>query len=188
MRVARGTLLRNLAGSIGVLCTVAGLAFGLPAVDRALPAQRPVGDGPYPVGGGVTVTPPPDARLDVTLTRPRDTRGTVVFLVGTVRYVIVVAPVRRLPRRRHPAAAATRSPPSAGTRSPARSSRTSTASGLSGVQGTYAAPGRGGRYLVFLAGDVAIEVTVAGSAPALRAALGAIEASARTITHRGGTP
>jgi len=187
MRVARGTLLRNLAGSIGVLCTVAGLAFGLPAVDRALPAQRPVGDGPYPVGGGVTVTPPPDARLDVTLTRPRDTRGTVVFLVGTVRYVIVVAPfdgsLADATQRLRDKITAVRGHEITGKEFP-----TTTASGLSGVQGTYAAPGRGGRYLVFLAGDVAIEVTVAGSAPALRAALGAIEASARTITHRGGTP
>ncbi|MEV4535411.1 hypothetical protein AB0J82_16430 [Asanoa sp. NPDC049518] len=185
MRVARGTLLRNLAGSIGVLSTVAGLAFGLPAIDRALPAARPVDSGPYLVGGGVTVTPPPGARLDVTLTRPRDTRGTAVFLVGTVRYVIVVAPfdgsladaTQRLRDK------ITRGHQITGKESPTR-----TATGLDGVQGTYAASGRGGRYLVFLAGDVAIEVTVAGSAPALRAALGAIEASTRTIAYRGGTP
>ena len=184
MRVARGTLLRNLAGSIGVLCTVAGLAFGLPALDRALPAQRPAGDGPYPVGGGVTVTPPPGARLDVTLTRPGDTRGTAVFLVGEVRYVVVVTPfdgslpeaterLRRKIKRGHEIT---------GKEMPVR-----TASGLDGVEGTYAAPGRAGRYLVFRAGDVAIEVTVAGSAPALRTALAAIEASTRTIAHRGGT-
>jgi hypothetical protein len=185
MRVARGTLLRNLAGSIGVLCTVAGLAFGLPALDRALPAQRPAGDGPYPVGGGVTVTPPPGARLDVTLTRPGDARGTVVFLTGAVRYVVVVTPfdgtlaeaTERLRRK----ITGVRGHEITGKEFPTR-----TASGLEGVQGTYAAPGRAGRYLVFRGGDVAIEVTVAGTAPALRAALGAIEASTRTIAHRGG--
>jgi hypothetical protein len=186
MRVARGTLLRNLAGSIGVLCTVAGLAFGLPALDRALPAQRPAGDGPYPVGGGVTVTPPPGARLDVTLTRPGDHRGTAVFLVGAVRYVVVVTPfdgsltdaTSRLRRK----ITGVRGHEITGKEAPL-----STASGLAGLQGTYAAPGRAGRYLVFRAGDVAIEVTAAGSAPALRAALDAVEASIRTIAYRGGT-
>ncbi|GIF74710.1 hypothetical protein [Asanoa siamensis] len=185
MRVARGTLLRNLAGSIGVLCTVAGLAFGLPALDNALPAQRPAGDGPYQVGGRVVVTPPPGARLDVTLTRPGDTRGTVVFVApGAVRYVIVVTPFKG-----SLAAAAERLKSKikrgheiTGTERPVR-----TAGGLEGLEGSYAAPGRAGRYLVFRAGDVAIEVTVAGSAPALRAALAAIEASTRTLAYRGGT-
>jgi hypothetical protein len=187
MRVAGSTLLRNLAGSIGVLCTVAGLAVGLPALDRALPAQRPIGNGTYPVGGGVTVTPPPDARLDVTLTRPGDTRGTAVFLVGSVRYVIVVTPFQgTLPEateRLRRKITAVRGHEITGQQFPV-----STATGLAGVQGTYAAPGRGGRYLVFAGDGVAIEVTVAGAAPALRDALGAIEASTKTIAHhRGGT-
>jgi hypothetical protein len=186
MRVARGTLLRNLAGSIGVLCTVAGLAVGLPVLDRSLPAQRPVGPGPYPVGAGITVVPPPGARLDVTLTRPGDTRGTAVFLVGPVRYVIVVTPFRgSLPdaaQRLRRKITGVRGHEITGKEFP-----TSTASGLDGLQGTYAAPGRGGRYLVFHGDGVAVEVTIAGTAPQLREALTVIEASTRTIAQRGGT-
>jgi len=185
MRVARGTLLRNLAGSIGVICTVAGLAVGLPALDDALPSQRPVGPEPYLVGGGVAVTPPPGARLDVTLTRPGDTRGTAVFLVDSVRYVIVVTPFTgsldaatdRLRRK----ITAVRGNQLTGSELPI-----TTASGLSGLRGTYAAPGRGGRYAVFCGSGVAIEVTVAGADPQLQAALDVIEASTHTITLQAG--
>jgi len=184
MRVARGTLLRNLAGSIGIVCTVAGLAVGLPLLDEALPATRPVDPGPYAVGGGVTVTPPPGSRVDVTLTRPGETRGTAVFLVGSVRYVIVVTPftgsldsaAERLRRK----ITAVRGHELTGKEFPV-----TTATGLSGLQGAYAAPGRGGRYLVFRGGEVAVEVTVAGADPQLRAALAAIETSTGTLTLSG---
>ena len=92
MRVARSRLLRNAAGSAGVLVAVVALALGLPGLDRALPAEREVAGGPYEVGAGVTVVPPPGAVVDVTNTRPGADRGAALFLVGAVRYVIVVTP------------------------------------------------------------------------------------------------
>jgi hypothetical protein len=85
--------LTNLLGALGVVAVLAGLAFGLPAVDRALPAERPVRpDQPYLIGGGVTVLPPRTAVIDVTGTRPGDDEGTVLFRLGPVRYSIVVRP------------------------------------------------------------------------------------------------
>ncbi|GAA4714336.1 hypothetical protein [Phytohabitans rumicis] len=179
MRVARGRLLRNAAGSLGILVTLAVIAIGLPAVDRAVPAIRPIPTHePYEVGGGVTVLPPPGAQLDVTRTRPSAQQGTVLFVLGPIRYVIVVAPfdgdldgaVGRLRRKvvnaqgRLDAGLAT-----------------ATGSGLPGQQGAYATPDRTGRYAVFLAPRLSIEVTVSGSVP-LPAP---IEASIRSIAYRG---
>jgi len=69
-RITRRELM-NLLGAFGVVAILAGLAFGLPAIDRALPDERPVrSDVPYPIGAGVTVVPPAGATLDVTVTRP----------------------------------------------------------------------------------------------------------------------
>src|SRR5690349_5231214 len=83
----------NLLGSLAVAAALAGLAVGLPALDRALPADRPVRhDRPYLIGGGVTVVPPRGAVIDVTGTRPGDDGGTVLFRLGPVRYAIVVRP------------------------------------------------------------------------------------------------
>jgi hypothetical protein len=176
MKVARGRLLRNTAGSLGVLVTLAVIAIGLPAIDRALPAERPVPPHqPYEVGGGVTLMPPPDALLDVTRTRPSARQGTALFVIGPVRYVIVVAPfdgdldgaVGRLRRKvlnadgRLDAGLAT-----------------TTGSGLPGQEGGYSTPDRIGRYAVFLAPGVSIEVTVSGTLTP------PIEASIRSIEYR----
>src|SRR4051812_6026926 len=91
-RVTRRQL-TNMIGALGVVLALAGLAFGLPAVDRSLPAVRPVRhDAAYAVGGGVTVVPPRGAVIDVTGTRPGDDEGSVLFRLGSVRYSIVVRP------------------------------------------------------------------------------------------------
>jgi hypothetical protein len=179
-------LLGNLVGSIGVLAAVGAIAIGLPAVDRALPAARPVAaDRPYDVGGEVTVVPPRGALVDVTKTRPGADRGTALFLVGPVRYAVVAAPfagslddaAARLRRK----ITATRGYQVVG---PEWS--VSTSSGLAGRQGGYTAPGRGGRYAVYLAGPLAIEVTVSGTDLELRDVLREIETSAATLRWRGG--
>jgi hypothetical protein len=187
MRVARSRLLRNLAGTLGLLVAVGALAVGLPAADRALPAGRPVPAGPYLVGAGVTVVPPPGAFLDVTGTRPGADRGAALFLVGGVRYVVVVTPfagdLEAAAGRLRTKITGVRGHQVAGTES-----ATTTASGLPGRQGGYTAPGRNGRYAVFLAPDLAIEVTVAGGDQELRAALAAAEASTRSIAVRAGAP
>src|SRR5689334_20560765 len=90
---ARTRLIRNLLYSLGLLAFVAGTGLGLPALNRALPSNRPVPAGqPYVVGGGVSVVPPPGALLDVTRARPAIDRGTALFLLGGVRYALMVLP------------------------------------------------------------------------------------------------
>ncbi|WP_310376750.1 hypothetical protein [Catenuloplanes atrovinosus] len=178
-------LLRNGFGS-GVIVLVLGLlAYGLPALDRSLDSTQAVPDGvPYDVGGGVTVIPPPGALLDVTRTRPADDRGTVVFLVGPIRYVVVVTPfdgglpdaADKLRRK----IASNR-----GYQVVGREASIATADGrLLGLAGGYSAPGLGGRYAVFTAGERSIEVTVSGTDPQLNAARAAIDAATRSITVR----
>jgi hypothetical protein len=163
------------------VAALAGLAFGLPAVDRALPSDRPVRhDQPYVIGGGVTVVPPHGALLDVTGTRPGDDEGTVLFRLGPVRYSIVVRPfdgtldaaAMRLRQR---------ITDTSGYQVTGAQLRVATADGVTGLQGGYSGPGQGGRYAVFVAGRRTIEVTVSGADLDLGRTLPAIEASTRTL-------
>jgi hypothetical protein len=171
----------NLLGACALSAAVAVLAFGLPALDRSLPADRPVRtDAPYAIGADVTVVPPPGAVLDVTGTRPGDREGSVLFRLGPVRYAIAVQPfdgtltmaAARLRQR------ITGTP---GYQVTGGQLQVATGSGITGLQGGYTAPGRGGRYAVFLAGGRTIEVTVSGSEMDLGRTLPAIEASTRTL-------
>ncbi len=178
-------MLRNALGSVAVLAVIALIAVGLPAVDRALPASRPVAEGvPYPVGAGVSVVPPPDAQVDLTGTRPGNNRGTALFLIGTIRYMIVVAPysgsVGEAAERLRNKITLTR-----GYQVTGRDSVVTTDAGLTGRQGGYTAPGRSGRYAVFVVDGFGIEVTVSGTDPQLRAALDGVEASTRSLAYRG---
>jgi hypothetical protein len=175
----------NLLGSLGIAAALAGLAFGLPAIDRTLPAQRPVRtDQPYPVGAGVSVLPPPGATVDVTATRPGNDQGTVLFRLGRVRYAIAVRPfdgdlptaAERLRQR---------ITGTAGYQVTGVQLTVNTADGLTGLQGGYSAPGRGGRYAVFVTDGLTIEVTIAGADLDLGRTLPQIEASARTLRHDG---
>src|SRR5512144_431928 len=92
MGSARAAFLRNALASLAVLAVVGLIAFGIPALNRALPAGRAVPAGPYDVGGGVTFVPPNGATVDVTGTRPAADRGTALFLVHGVRVAVVVSP------------------------------------------------------------------------------------------------
>jgi hypothetical protein len=175
----------NLLGALGVVAALAGLALGLPALDRALPSQRPlVPERPYPIGAGVTVVPPPGATVDVTGTRPGDDEGTALFRLGPVQYAIAVRPfdgnldaaAERLRQR----IIGTSGYQVTGTQL-----TVSTAGGVAGVQGGYTAPGRGGRYAVFVTAGLTIEVTVSGADLDLGRSLPAIEASTRTLRHDG---
>jgi len=179
-RVTRRQL-TNLLGALGVVAALAGLAFGLPAVDRALPSERPVRhDQPYLIGGGVTVVPPRASVIDVTGTRPGDHEGTVLFRLGPVRYAIVVRPFDGTLD-----AAATRLrqriTDTSGYQVTGAQLTVATAEGLAGVQGGYTGPGQGGRYAVFVAQGRTIEVIVGGADLDLGRTLPAIEASTRTL-------
>ncbi|MGX6604431.1 hypothetical protein ACWKSP_20195 [Micromonosporaceae bacterium Da 78-11] len=183
-RVTRRQL-TNLLGALGVVATLAGLAFGLPALDRALPSQRPVrADQPYPIGAGVTVVPPPGATVDLDRTRPGDAEGRTLFRLGPVQYAISVQPFDG-----DLAAAADRLRQritgTAGYQVTGVQLAVNTVEGLRGVQGGYTAPGRGGRYAVFVADGLTIEVTISGADLDLGRSLPAIEASTLTLRHSG---
>lgn len=177
-------MLWNFVGSLSVVLALGGLALGLPAVDRLIPAQRSVDSGQaFLVSGGVTVLPPAGAALDLTRTRRGADRGSAMFVLDTVRYAIVVAPFDGT----LPAAAArlrTKITNSRGYQVTGAESPVTTTAGLVGLQGAYTAPGRGGRYAVFLVAGLAIEVTVSGADGALGQVLRRVEASTRSISYR----
>lgn len=181
--------LTDLPGTLGlpaalVLASIlAALAFGLPALDRALPAERPITSGaPYRVAAGVTVVPPPGARLDVAGTRPGDKRGTVLFRIGRVRYAIEVEPfagdltAAAVRLRQHIT-------DTSGHQVSATQLTVSTAGGLAGLQGGYTAGDRDGRYAVFVAHGLTIEVMVTGGDADLAEVMPAIDASTSTLEY-----
>ena len=179
--------LTNLLGALGVVVTLAGLAFGLPALDRSLPSQRPVSsDRPYPIGAGVTVVPPAGSTVDLTGTRPGDQEGKALFRLGPVQYEIDVRPfegnltaaAERLRKR---------ITGTAGYQVTGAQIAVTTAGGLAGEQGSYTAPGRGGRYAVFVTDGLTIEVTIGGADLDLGRSLPLIEDSAKTLRHDGGS-
>ena len=168
-----------------VVLLLAGLAFGLPMLDRAVPAQRPIAAGtPYEVGAGVTLVPPPAATLDVTGTRPDDDQGTALFRVGPVKYQVAVQPfdgdlTAAAVRLR------SRITGTSGHQVTGTQLAVSTAGGLAGLQGGYTAGTHGGRYAVFVAHGLTIEVTVSGADRDLGRILPAIDASTRTLRYEG---
>jgi hypothetical protein len=176
--------LTNLVAALTMLAILAGLAFGLPAVDASIAAERPVEAGrPFAVGGGVTVVPPDGATVDLTRTRPAARRGSAVLLVGPVRYAISVHPFRgtldeATARLRRTVTG------DAGYQVTGTEITVATDSGLTGRQGSWTAPGHSGRYAVYLVDGLAIDVAVTGTTADLGRALPAVEASARTIRHR----
>ncbi|WP_430779744.1 hypothetical protein [Actinoplanes sp. G11-F43] len=187
-RVTRRQL-TDLPGTLGlpialVLASIlAFLAWGLPVLDRAVPAEQPVASGePYRVGAGITVVPPPGATLDVTGTRPGDDRGTVLFRVGQVRYTIEVGPFAG-----DLTAAAVRLRQRitgiSGHQITGTQLAVSTAGGLAGIQGGYTAGDRDGRYAVFVAQGSIIEVMVSGDDGDLTSLLPVIDASTRTLRY-----
>jgi hypothetical protein len=168
---------RNVGACLAILAALGALAFGLPAVNAAIPAAQTVAtDRPYRLGDGVTVAPPARAQLDVT----RSGRGTTLFVRGGVRYQIVVAAsagslADAAAQVRHKITA-NRGYQVAGVETPTRTDQ-----GIPGRQGGYTSPGRNGRYAVFLAHGVAVQVTIAGADLDLRAALPELTASVDSI-------
>ena len=184
MATARVRLLRNLASSVAVLVVILFVAFGLPAINRLVPADSDTfGGRAYGVGGGITVVPPQDARIDPASTRTGNDRGTVLFLLGPIRFVIVVDPfsgtITDAATKLRTKIMSTRGYQVADGERPY-----STTTGLAGVQGGYSAPGRLGCYTVFLSEGRSIEVTVSGSQRDLAGQMTRIEASIASIAQR----
>jgi hypothetical protein len=163
MGLARAGLLRDTVGSLAVVVFVAAVTFGLPLLDRRLPDTRPVAAGvPYHVGGGVSVDPAPEAHLDVTKTRPGPDRGSALFIVRGVRVAVVVTPYRgdlngAAERLHHKIARVADAQPNGDDTS------VRTRTDISGSQGSYALPGRAGRYAVFVVAGLSAELTASGS-------------------------
>jgi hypothetical protein len=108
----------------------------------------------------------------------------VLFVVGGVRYLIVVSPFGgTLPE----AAAQLRRKIAAnrGYQVTGAQVATHTTRGVAGVQGGYSSPGRTGRYAVFLSADTDVEVTIAGADLALRTGLPALTESMASIEFQG---
>ena len=182
MGYGRRRLFRNLWASLMVLGVIAGIGWGLPAINREVPAERPVSASrPYLVGAGVTVIPPRGTSLDATQTAPGVTGGQVLFYIGGVRYAVVVGPFTGTLS----AAAAklrTQITSTRGYQVTGPESAIVTSAGVAGRQGMYASSGRDGRYAVFVDHGLAVNVTLAGNDMDLRPLLRKIESSVLTIS------
>ena len=184
---SRQRILGNAAGSMAILAVLAGVAVGLPAWDRSLPGGRLLPAGrPYRVGAGVNVIPPVGAVLDVTRTRPGTSHGSALFLIGTIRYAVVVEPftgtLTEAAARLRTLITSTHGYQVAGGDAPAE-----TVAGVPGLQGGYTTSGRAGWYAVYLHDGTVVDVTVSGTEPPLREQLPVIRASVRTVTFTGGS-
>jgi hypothetical protein len=180
-------LLPNLLPSLAVAGVVAVIAIGLPAINDQVAAKQPVASNrPYLVGDGVAVTPPSGAGLDATKTRPGETIGTALFLIGSVRYAVVVTPFDGTVSD---AAARTRAKieANAGFQVVGQEQPIRTAAGVSGLQGMYSSPGRDGRFADFVYQGVGAEVTVAGNAVELRTLLPKLSTSIASLTFGNGS-
>jgi hypothetical protein len=173
---------RNLAGAISVLGALLIVVFGLPALDRAVPinpdtaaAQR------REVAGGVSVIPPAGALIAKTA-RPGPREGSILFLIGPARYVMAVAPFEGDLPTAHDRLK-TKIQSMRGYQVTADEEPMVTESGLQGMTASFTAPGRTGRFAVFLVAGLVIEVTVTGSEADLAAALLRVDESIATIAH-----
>jgi hypothetical protein len=181
MGSAQAGLLRNAWGSLGVLAVLVVIAFGLPQLDRALPAARALSQGrPYDVGAEVTVVPPGGARVDVTGTRPGSDRGTALFLVGGLRLVVAVSPYQG-----SLTGAATRLAGkithSTGFQVARAGQPIRSAQGVPGLRGGYSSPGRMGEYVVYVSDNRAVEVTASGPEAELRSRAPALDSAVQSI-------
>ncbi|GII24892.1 hypothetical protein [Planosporangium mesophilum] len=180
MGVPHGGLHRNAACSLAILAVIATISLGLPALDRAFPGERAVASGVvYAVTDGVTVVPPAGARLDVSQTRPGRDSGYAMFLVGRVRFAILVTPDRittaaaadRLRTRLRDGLGAS----TTGAESP-------TPSGA--LTGRFHAGADGGWYAVRVLGSTTVvDATASGPPDELARWLPAIEAAAASIAR-----
>lgn len=170
---------RNILGSLAILVVVGALSLGLPAIDRLLPAARPVDAGePLTIGHGVTIVPPKGAALDVTRTSPA--KAQILLTIGGIQLRVQASEydgtlddlAERLRRRiTH----------ERGYQVSAREQPTRTASRVRGIRGSFASAGREGFYVVFLTDSVGVEVTARGSVMELRRGFRRIEKAVASI-------
>jgi hypothetical protein len=181
MGVAPPRLVPNILGSLAVLVVVAAIGIGLPVLDHAVRADRPLPAGmPYRMGAGVSLVPPAGATLDAGRTRPGRDRATAVFQAGGVRLAMQASPFDG------PLATAadrlrTKLALGAGCRLAGPARPAVTAAGVPGVVGGYVTRQGTGRYAVYVAAGTAVEATIDGP-PAAQAV---VEDSLTSLTIEG---
>jgi hypothetical protein len=147
------------ASSLVIAAVLAGVTFGLPALNRMVPGNRSLSPGSqYEVGDGVQIQVPTGTSLDVGSSRSGTAAGLAYFTTnsGDLRYAVSVdtfvgtlnAAQRRFQRQLTGLPGVHVSDQRAGIE---------TSGGIGGLQGTYtvgigehSASGRYGRYAVFL--------------------------------------
>jgi len=176
-------LVRNLLGGAAVLAVILGIAFVLPAIDRAVPAGRGVPALRHTIADGISVVPPTGA-LIAKRTRAGPASGSIMFLIGPARYVISVEPfdgdAAKASQRLRTKIQNMRGYQVTGPESPVV-----TDSGLSGLGSDFTAPGRSGRYVAFVVPGRAVEVTVNVSETDFEQACLPIDASIASISWNG---
>jgi hypothetical protein len=160
VKVAVRVRWRNAAGSIAVLVLIAVIAYGLPAIDRLLPAEQRIEPGQrIEIGYNVSVLPPDGARLDVAQTRPR--QG-----ILTLRIRDVTLWLRASDYSGTLGDALSQLQEEMERRSDVRVSLSTdwitTGQGIRGLRGTYTASGRRGHYAVFVAYGRRVDVLTRG--------------------------
>jgi len=174
---------RNLLGGAAVLAVILGVAFVLPAIERAVPADRDAQAQRLTIADGISVVSPSDAFIGQR-TRAGPTTGSILFLVGHARYVISVEPfegdvVKASQRLR------TKIQSMRGYQVTNPESPVVTNSGLSGLGSQFTAPGSSGRYVAFVVPGRAVEVTVNVSENDFQHALMPIDSSIASISWNG---
>jgi hypothetical protein len=168
---------------VTVLAAIAAIGLAMPAFDHGLPASRTATAGlPYPVTAGVSVVPPAQSTLDLPGTRPGMTQGTASFLIGPVRYLVVVSPYAGTVDRAYGMRDSIISSP--GYQVTGRDCYFVTNSGLTGRWGRFGAWGWSGVYAVFVVNGLRIEVTASGTDARLNLELDGIQASMRTLAYQ----
>jgi hypothetical protein len=173
---------RNLLGAAAVLATILVVVFGLPAIDRAIPANRSAPAQRHEIADGVSVIPPTGS-LITNKSRNGPATGSVLFLIGPARYVVSVEPFDG-----DLDAAATRLRTKIqsmrGYQVTAGETALTTDSGLQGRGGSFTAPGRSGRYIAFIAPGCAVEVTVNVSETEFQQELLSIDESIASLAYQ----
>lgn len=174
---------RNLLGGAAILAAILGVAVVLPAIDRAVPADKDAAQR-LTIANGITVVPPTGAMIGQR-TRAGPTTGSILFLVGQAHYVVSVEPfegdaAEAAQRLR----AKIQDMPGYQVTNP--ESPVVTSSGLSGMGSQFTAPGHSGRYAAFVVPGRAIEVTVNVSENDFQHALLPIDSSITSISWDGG--
>ncbi|MGY0231132.1 hypothetical protein [Longispora urticae] len=152
----------NLLGTLAVLAVLASLAFGLPAINRALPADRPLPAGQeLAIGQGVAITPPVGARVDVTRTLPN--RGVLALVLHGLDFRAEVkattSDLDELANRLR-----TRVQNQRGVQVTGDLREVRTDAGVRGLRGTFSSTGRDGIYAAYVANGVGVQITVSGTA------------------------